>query len=90
MNEKKRNLQMPHTYVIIFFVILFAAVLTMFVPLGQYETKEITYMMNGEEKSRTVIDPDSFQYVTDENGNKITQTAPLFGTEDFGGQGILN
>ena len=47
MNEKKRNLQMPHTYVIIFFVILFAAVLTMFVPLGQYETKEITYMMNG-------------------------------------------
>ena len=38
MNEKKRNLQMPHTYVIIFFVILFAAVLTMFVPLGQYDT----------------------------------------------------
>ena len=49
MNEKKRKLQMPHTYVIIFFVILFAAVLTMFVPLGQYETKEITYMLNGEE-----------------------------------------
>lgn len=90
MNEKKRKLQMPHTYVIIFFVILFAAVLTMFVPLGQYETKEITYMQNGEEKSRTVLDPDSFQYAVDENGNKITQTAPLFGTEDFGGQGILN
>ena len=49
MNKKKRTLQMPHTYVIIFFVILFAAVLTMFVPLGQYETKEITYMQNGEE-----------------------------------------
>ena len=47
MNEKKRKLQMPHTYVIIFFVILFAAVLTMFVPLGQYETKDITYMQNG-------------------------------------------
>ena len=28
MNEKKRTVQMPHTYVIIFFVILFAAVLT--------------------------------------------------------------
>ena len=81
---------MPHTYVIIFFVILFAAVLTMFVPLGQYETREITYMQNGEEKSRTVLDPDSFQYVTDENGSRITQAAPLFGTEDFGGQGILN
>ena len=90
MNEKKRTVQMPHTYVIIFFVILFAAVLTMFVPLGQYETREITYMQNGEEKSRTVLDPDSFQYVTDENGSRITQAAPLFGTEDFGGQGILN
>ena len=90
MNEKKRNFQMPHTYVIIFFVILFAAVLTMFVPQGQYETKEITYMLNGEEKSRTVLDPDSFQYAVDENGNKITHVAPLFGTEDFGGQGILN
>ena len=90
MNEKKKSFQMPHTYVIIFFVIVFAAVLTMFVPLGQYETREITYTQNGEEKSRTVLDPDSFQYVTDENGNHITQTAPLFGTEDFGGQGILN
>ena len=90
METKKRTIQMPHTYVIIFFVILFAAVLTLFVPLGQYETKEITYMQNGEEKSRTVLDPESFQYVTDENGRKMTHTAPLFGTEDFGGQGILN
>ncbi len=37
-----------------------------------------------------MIDPDSFQYVLDENGNKVTKVAPLFGTEDFGGQGILN
>ena len=90
METKKRTIQMPHTYVIIFFVILFAAVLTLFVPLGQYETKEITYMQNGEEKTRTVLDPESFQYVTDENGKKMTHTAPIFGTEDFGGQGILN
>ena len=46
--------------------------------------------MNGEEKTRTVLDPDSFEYVLDENGNKVTKVAPLFGTEDFGGQGILN
>lgn len=90
MQEKKRKLQMPHTYVIIFFVILFAAVLTMFVPLGQYETKEVTYVQDGEETTKTVLDPDSFQYVTDEDGNKITKVAPLFGTEDFGGQGVLN
>ena len=65
-------------------------VLTLFIPLGQYETKEITYMQNGSEKTRTVLDPDSFRYVLDENGNKVTKAAPIFGTEDFGGQGILN
>ncbi len=88
--EKKKKFQMPHTYIIIFCVILFAAILTMFIPLGKYETKEITYTMNGEEKTRTVLDPDSFEYVLDENGNRVTKVAPIFGTEDFGGQGILN
>lgn len=81
---------MPHTFIIIFGVILFAAVLTMFIPLGQYDTKEVTYTINGAEKTRTVLDADSFRYVLDENGNKVTKIAPLFGTEDFGGQGILN
>ena len=37
MEKKKKRFQMPHTYIIIFFVILFAAVLTMFVPLGKYD-----------------------------------------------------
>ena len=47
-------------------------------------------MQNGVEKTRTVLDPESFQYILDENGNKVTKAAPIFGTEDFGGQGILN
>lgn len=88
--EKKKGFQMPHTYSIIFGVILFAALLTVFIPLGKYDTKEITYMQNGVEKTRTVLDPESFQYILDENGNKVTKAAPIFGTEDFGGQGILN
>ena len=90
MENKKKSFRMPHTYIIIFGVILFAALLTVFIPLGKYETKEITYMQNGTEKTKTVLDPDSFQYVLDENGNKVTSVAPLFGTEDFGRQGILN
>lgn len=87
MEKKKRSFQMPHTYIIIFGVILVAAILTLFIPLGQYDTKEITYTVNGEEKTRTVVDPDSFRYVLDENGNKVTQAAPIFGTESVGGRG---
>ena len=91
MEKKKRSFQMPHTYIIIFGVILVAAILTLFIPLGQYDTKAITYTVNGEEKTRTVVDPDSFRYVLDENRDKVTQAAPLFGTESVGGRGgILN
>ena len=90
MSDTKKKFQMPHTYIIIFFVILLAAAFTMFIPLGQYDTKEITYMQDGQEKTRTVLDPDSFRYVLDEDGNKVIKAAPLFGTEDFGRQGILN
>lgn len=56
----------------------------------KYDTKEVTYIQNGVEKSRVVLDPSSFEYVLDENGDKVTKVAPLFGTENFGGQGILN
>ena len=47
--EKKKGFQMPHTYIIIFGVILFAALLTVFIPLGKYDTKEITYMQEDRE-----------------------------------------
>lgn len=75
--EIKKKFQVPHTYVIIFGVIIFAALLTMFIPQGQYDTQEITYIQNGEEKTRTVLDPDSFRYTLDENGRRITKAAPL-------------
>ncbi|MBS7353932.1 MAG: hypothetical protein KIG23_04045, partial [Erysipelotrichaceae bacterium] len=87
---KKKKIKMPHTFVIIFGVVCLAALLTAFIPLGKYETTEVTYMQNGAEKTRTVLDPESFEYVLDENGNKVTSLTPLFGTEDFGKQGVLN
>ena len=62
MEKKKRSFQMPHTYIIIFGVILVAAILTLFIPLGQYDTRAITYTVNGEEKTRTVVDPDTVMY----------------------------
>lgn len=86
----KKKFEMPHTFVIIFCVVIFAALLTLFIPLGKYETKEISYMQDGIEKTREVIDPDSFEYVKDDSGNYVTNAAPLFGTEDTGRQGILN
>lgn len=51
----------PDTYVIIFLVVVLAAIATYFIPLGQFETEEITFTgEDGEEETRTAIDPDSF------------------------------
>lgn len=86
-----KKVNIPHTFVIIFFVVLFCALLTYLIPMGQYDTEEITYDQNGEEKSRTVLDADSFRIVTDENGNPEKYKAPLFGTDDVGGKiGVVN
>ncbi len=54
--------KIPHTYVIVFSIILLAAILTWFIPGGEYARQSI--MVNGVE--RTVIDKDSFQYVDHE------------------------
>ena len=52
----KKPIQFPHTFVIIFFVVLVCAVLTYIIPMGQYDTYELTYEQNGQEKTRTVLD----------------------------------
>jgi len=51
--------KIPHTYVIIFYAIIIAAVLTWIIPGGEYD-REIK-MVNGVE--RTVIEKDSFHYI---------------------------
>ncbi len=53
---KKRKI--PHTYVIVFFIIVFSAILTLFVPGGEFQ-RELK-LVNGVE--REVIVNDSFQY----------------------------
>ena len=83
-----KGFQVPDTYIIIFFVVVLAALLTFLVPQGFYETEDITYMMNGVEKTRTVIKDGSFQYLLDENGNPMTVGVSLFTA--FEGTGFFN
>ncbi len=65
--------RIPHTYVIIFFIIILAAVLTWIIPGGKYETKKV--MVNGSEKN--VIDKDSFHY-TESNAQTWQIFSALF------------
>lgn len=88
LEKKKHRWQMPDTYIIIFFVVLFAALLTYIIPQGRYATEEITYMVDGVEKSRTVIQNGSFEYVLDENGQPLKDGIKLF--EPGGEVGLFN
>ncbi len=59
LENKTMFKKIPHTYVIIFSIIVLAAIATWFVPGGEYERTTIT--VNGVE--RTVIEKSSFHYV---------------------------
>lgn len=88
MNKEQKAWKVPHTFIIVFFVVILAALLTYMVPKGQFETQEVTYMQDGEEQTKTVLDGDSFNYVTDEDGNLVREGTSLF--EAGGGAGFLN
>ena len=41
-----KKIKMPDTFVIIFFVVIFASLLTYIVPVGKFEMQEVTYVTN--------------------------------------------
>ncbi|MBC8315455.1 MAG: AbgT family transporter [Bacteroidetes bacterium] len=59
---RPRKRAFPNTYVIVFFVIIFAAILTWFVPGGTFDRQ--TIVVNGVE--RQVINPESFNFTGNE------------------------
>ena len=57
------KLKTPHTYAIIFFVVLFCWILTFLIPAGKFSTHTIEYTdANGGTASGTVLMADTFRY----------------------------
>src|SRR5699024_8017770 len=57
------KLKTPHTYVIIFFVVVICWIMTFLIPAGKFSTHEIEYTdANGETTTRTVLMADTFRY----------------------------
>jgi len=65
-NMKKRDftkIRTPHTYAIIFIVVIVCWILTFLVPAGKFSTHEVEYVdSNGDIKTRTVLRADTFRY----------------------------
>ncbi len=67
------KIRTPHTYAIIFAVVLFSWLLTFIVPAGKFSTHTIEYTdSNGAVKSRTVLMADSFRYSYNLNTDNLS------------------
>ncbi|HBV68250.1 MAG TPA: putative basic amino acid antiporter YfcC [Clostridiales bacterium] len=57
------KMRTPHTYAIIFAVVLLCWALTFIVPAGKFSTHDVEYVdSNGDTKTKTVLIADSFRY----------------------------
>ena len=85
---KLSKFKTPDTYIIIFFVVILAAILTYIVPVGKFDTREVKYEYKGKEKTKIVVQPETFRIIKDENGTNIKEGVRIF--KPHGGVGILN
>ena len=63
IGQRLTKLQTPHTYAIIFFVVVLFWILTFIIPAGKFNTHDVTYTNpDGSTKTKTVLIADSFRY----------------------------
>ncbi len=86
--DKAKKWQMPDTLILIFIIGIFAAALTYFIPVGAFESQDVSYMVDGAEKTRSVIDPASFAYAVDDAGELVYNKVGFFASG--GGIGLMN
>lgn len=73
---------MPDAYLIIFCVVVVAAVLTYLIPAGSFELQELPIeSRDGSVAVRTVLDPDSFQLARNADGSLYYANVSLFSGE---------
>lgn len=69
--KTNKQIQMPHTYVIIFCVIIACWLLTFLIPVGKFDTHKVKYMQGEKEKTKTVLISESFRYQYEFDNEKL-------------------
>ena len=80
---------MPDTLVIIFFVAILTSLATWVVPVGMFDSQEVQYQVDGQTKTRKVVDPHSFRILTNEAGEEQYHPVKFFTTGDES-PGLMN
>ncbi len=82
-NSTKQPASMPDAFVILFFVMILAAIASHLVPAGSFSLTEVAAETTGATKTKGKLDPDSFQFASDSHSG-----VPLFA--EGGGVGFFN
>ncbi|CDZ75131.1 Hypothetical protein membrane [Peptoniphilus sp. ING2-D1G] len=84
MNEKKlTKFKTPHTYAIIFVVVVLCWLLTFLIPAGKFSTHEVEYEdSTGEIKSRTVLRAETFRYKYNLNETFLSENLPKLAKDE--------
>lgn len=79
----KQPAQMPDAFVILFFVMILAALASYLIPAGSFSLTELPAATEGAVKAKGKLDPQSFQFASEQQ-----QGVPLFA--EGGGIGFFN
>ena len=72
LESRLTRFQAPHTYAIIFFVIIAMWLLTFVIPAGKFTTHEVEFTdASGNLKTKTVLIPETFRYAYDFNMDEL-------------------
>lgn len=89
VKSSTKTKRMPDTYILIFLVVVLAAIITYLVPVGTFETQEVTYKDASENQAtKTVIVSDSYKMERDAEGNPVKKGVPIFAEK--GNTGLFN
>ena len=82
---------MPDAFVILFFVILLAAALTYILPAGQFETEQVSSVLNGVTETRTQLKAGSFSLVdTTDTGISWFAAGGEIGVMNYAFEGLVS
>ena len=91
MKESNLSSRMPDAFVILFGVVLLAALMTYIVPAGYYEPTEETRIIDNKEITRTLILPESFKTIdTGDTGVAIFSGSQAPGFINYAFEGMVS
>jgi uncharacterized ion transporter superfamily protein YfcC len=74
IERRLMKFQTPHTYAIIFYLVVFLWVMTMLIPAGKFSTHDVSYVdSNGATKTKTVLMTETFRYSYNLNTEQLSK-----------------